>query len=185
MSGKLKFVSRMRTLAGLLLLAELLSVGWVAAFYFLYASQAVGSLSVSWLLFIGMIMPFNWPGAVVCGLLSMLLSVDAVIILTAGMLIVIALIINRAVWSPNPRSYDFLVKCMRLEIVKSIILMLLGCFIALIDIKGQEDVLYMAVAVYEAGSACSILFFYRLLSAVDGMDYREIFQTDGKRPYGQ
>ncbi|MDQ0202959.1 hypothetical protein [Pectinatus haikarae] len=185
MSGKLKFISRMRILAGILLAAELLAVSWAVLFYFLYASQATGVLSVSWLLLAGMIFPFNWPGAIFCSLLSMILRADAVIILTAGVYMILALLINRIIWAPNPKGYFFLVRAMRLEIGKSILLMLGGCFIVLINAGGQELVTYMAIAVYEVGSAINIIVFYKLLRVIDRMDYREVFQTDCKTPYGQ
>lgn len=185
MSGKLKFISRMRILAGLLLFVELLAVGWTLAFYFLYPSQQTGFLSISWLLLIGMVIPFNWPGAIVCALLSIFLRADAVLILTAGIYIIFTLLVNRAVWVPNPQGYHLLVKVMRLEIGKSILLMLAGCFIALVDTGGEEFVTYMVIAVYEFGSAINMIIFYKLLESIDNMDYREIFQVDGKRPYGQ
>ena len=185
MSGKLKFISRMRILAGLLLFVELLAVGWTLAFYFLYPSQQTGFLSISWLLLIGMVIPFNWPGAIVCALLSIFLRADAVLILTAGIYIIFILLVNRAVWVPNPRGYHLLVKVMRLEIGKSVILMLAGGFIALVDTGGEEFVTYMVIAVYEFGSAINMIIFYKLLESIDNMDYREIFQVDGKRPYGQ
>ncbi|TCS81483.1 hypothetical protein [Pectinatus cerevisiiphilus] len=185
MSGKLKFISRMRILAGLLLFVELLAVGWTLAFYFLYPSQQTGFLSISWLLLIGMVIPFNWPGAIVCALLSIFLRADAVLILTAGIYIIFTLLVNRAVWVPNPQGYHLLVKVMRLEIGKSVLLMLAGCFIALVDTGGEEFVTYMVIAVYEFGSAINMIIFYKLLESIDNMDYREIFQVDGKRPYGQ
>lgn len=185
MSGKLKFISRMRILAGLLLFVELLAVGWTLAFYFLYPSQQTGFLSISWLLLIGMVIPFNWPGAIVCALLSIFLRADAVLILTAGIYIIFILLVNRAVWVPNPQGYHLLVKVMRLEIGKSVLLMLAGCFIALVDTGGEEFVTYMVIAVYEFGSAINMIIFYKLLESIDNMDYREIFQVDGKRPYGQ
>ncbi len=180
-AGKLKLINCMRILAGLFLLIELIAVGWVIVFYSLYSGPEIGSLSVSWLIFIGMMLPFNWPGAIICAVLSMVMPTNAVVVLTAAVLTVLTLNINRAVWAPNPGNYTFLVIAMRIEILKSIIYMMAGCFIALINADG----IYMAVIVYEFGSACNILIFYKALSALDRMDYRGIFQMDEKRPYGQ
>lgn len=185
MSGKLKFISRMRILAGFLGTVELVAVSWILFFNFLYPNPENSKLSMSWMLLIGMIIPFNWPGAILCGLLSMILQPNAVLILTAAFYIILSLTANRAVWLPSPKSYFYLVRIMRLELVKSFLLMLAGCFIALINTTGQELAAYIAVAVYEAGSAVNILIFYKLLFLMNGMDYREIFQTDGKKPYGQ
>ena len=184
-AGKLELIGRMKLLAGILLVGELLSIGWVLIFYFLYSGQEVGNLSVSWLLFIGMMVPFNWPGAVVCAISSLFLPTNAVIILTAGALIILVLLVNWAVWDPDPQHYNFLVKGMRLEMIKSVLFMLAGCFIALVDTNGRDDIIYMAVAVYEAGSAINIIIFNKFIMVLDRMDYREVFQTDGKKPYGQ
>lgn len=185
MSGKLIFISRMRILAGLALIVQLIAVCWVLAFYFLYTSSAVVALSLSWMIFIGLFLPYNWPGAIVCGLLSMFLPPDAVLIITAAVYFIAIILVNRAVWLPNPQNYDFLVRGMKIEIAKYILVMILGCFMALIDTNGQIFVGYLIIAIYEIGSAISIFIFYTFLQKLDKMDYREIFQTDGKTPYGQ
>lgn len=185
MSGKLIFISRMRILLGILFGIEVLAVGWIAAFNFLYPSQDTANLAVSWLILLGLIMPADWLGVIICTLLSMVVNTDALIILTSGIYIIIALMVNRWVWIPNPSSYRWLVQMMRLEIIKSILLMMTGCFISLVNMAGQEMAVYMAIAAYEFGSVVNIVIFYKLLGIIDRMDYREIFQTDGKKPYGQ
>lgn len=185
MSGKLIFISRMRILLGILFGIEVLAVGWIAAFNFLYPSQDTANLAVSWLILLGLIMPADWLGVIICTLLSMVVNTDALIILTSGIYIIIALMVNRWVWIPNPSSYRWLVQMMRLEIIKSILLMMTGGFISLVNMAGQEMAVYMAIAAYEFGSVVNIVIFYKLLGIIDRMDYREIFQTDGKKPYGQ
>lgn len=185
MSGKLIFISRMRILLGILFGIEVLAVGWIAAFNFLYPSQDTANLAVSWLILLGLIMPADWLGVIICTLLSMVVNTDALIILTSGIYIIIALMVNRWVWIPNPSSYRWLVQMMRLEIIKSILLMMTGCFISFVNMAGQEMAVYMAIAAYEFGSVVNIVIFYKLLGIIDRMDYREIFQTDGKKPYGQ
>ncbi|WP_231036087.1 hypothetical protein [Pectinatus sottacetonis] len=185
MSGKLGIISSMRILSGILLAVELAGVIWILGFYFLYTSNAVAQLSVSWLIFIGMILPFNWPGAIICAFLTMLLPTDAVLVATTAIFTILILLVNRAVWSPNPQNYVYLVRAMKFEIAKSILMMLAGCFISLVDTNGQEVITYLIVAVYEIGAAGNIYFFYRLLVKMNSMDYREVFQTDTKTPYGQ
>ncbi len=178
MSGKLGLIKQMHISSMIFLFAEIVMLFWILLFYFLYPSPHTGYLAMCWLVFIGVIFPVNWIGALICCFLSMFLAPNHVIIITSAIMLIITLATVRLIWVFNQVNYFYLQKLMQLEVIKSMLLIPLFLLFFLINAGDYIYVVYLAFGVYEGGLFINLIVFYKMLRAFSGSEYREIYRAD-------
>ncbi len=185
MPGKLANIKKMRMAAGSLALVTLAGLIWVLAFYFLYPSEKTGHLAMCWLIFMGFILPFCWPVALFCCFLSIFLPANAVLVLTAAFMMIAVLIVLRAVYLTNKQSYNSLLNGFRAERYKSVIFGFFVSILYFVNAGNEAPLAYGACFIYQLFMVSNFILSCYCEKRLRRMDFREIFGTDWKNPYGQ